>query len=216
MDIVPFIRTERLESKQVSQKIQYYSTLPVTAVFTSMNAAESVIHELKGVKPVWRIFCLGNTTRNTLVRYFDGQSIAGSAENASALAQTIIKTGASGNVVFFCGDQRRDELPTILNDHHVPVDEVIVYKTIALINKISKEYRGILFFSPSAVSAFFSANKITGHTNLFAIGQTTADEIKKYTQNSIVVSDKAGKEHLVTRVIEYYQSLKHEQIANRN
>ena len=181
-----------------------------------MNAADSVIHHLKGVKPLWQIFCLGNTTRSTLVQYFDEKSIAGSAENASALAQTIIQTGASGEVVFFCGDQRRDELPTLLNDRHIPVDEVIVYKTIALINKISKEYRGILFFSPSAVSAFFSANTTTEQTNLFAIGQTTADEIKKYTKNSIVVSDKAGKEHLVRRVIEYYQSLKHEQISNRN
>src|SRR5688572_14900240 len=81
IDIVPFIRTESLVSTDVSESIRSYSFLQITAVFTSMNAAESVIHQLSGVKPLWRIFCLGNTTRSTLVNHFGEESIAGFAEN---------------------------------------------------------------------------------------------------------------------------------------
>jgi len=216
IDIVPFIRTESLESKELSSRIQYFSSRSITAVFTSMNAAESVTSQLNGVRPVWRIFCLGNTTLKTLVKYFGENSIAGFAENASALANIIIETGVVREAVFFCGDHRRDELPKILVEHRVTVDEVIVYRTIVLMNKINQHFQGILFFSPSAVSAFFSSNQISAQTDLFAIGQTTAEEIKKFTNNTIVVGDKAGKEDLINKMIRYYQSLKKEKISNRN
>jgi uroporphyrinogen-III synthase len=216
IDIVPFIRTEPLESKQLSDRIQYLSSESITAVFTSMNAAESVISNLNGVKPLWRIYCLGNTTRKILVQYFGKQSIVAFAENASALANTIVNTEAMQEAVFFCGDQRRDELPAILGSHGVTLEEVIVYRTIALTNTLNGQYQGILFFSPSAVSAFFSSNKISPQTDLFAIGQTTAEEIKRFTNNTVVVADKAGKEELVNKTIAYYKSLKKESIPGRN
>ena len=216
INIVPFIRTESIKSEELTTRIRYFSSQPVTAVFTSMNAAESVTSQLNGVKPEWRIFCLGNTTRKTLIDYFGESVIVGFAENASALASIIIETGIVREVVFFCGDHRRDELPKILAEHQVMVHEVIVYRTIAVMNTIHQQYHGILFFSPSAVSNFFSCNQINAQTNLFAIGQTTAEEIKKFTNNTIIVGDKAGKEDLINTMIRYYQSLKKEKISNRN
>jgi uroporphyrinogen-III synthase len=71
-------------------------------------------------------------------------------------------------------------------------------------HKIEKTYHGILFFSPSAVQSFFSNNKISDQTILFAIGNTTATEIKKYTNNKIITGDEPGKENLVTEMIRYY------------
>ena len=68
----------------------------------------------------------------------------------------------------------------------------------------SNEYFGILFFSPSAVQSFFSKNKVADKTILFAIGNTTANEIKKYSTNKIIISDEPGKENLVTKMIEYF------------
>ena len=216
IEIVPFIRTEPLESKELSARIQYLSSQSITAVFTSMNAAESVIRHLNGVKPYWRIYSLGNTTRKILVQYFGEKSIMAFAENASALANKIVDTGAAREVVFFCGDQRRDELPLILATHGVALEEVIVYRTVILTNTVNGHYQGILFFSPSAVSAFFSSNEISAQTDLFAIGPTTAEEIKKFTNNTVVVGDKAGKEELVNRTIAYYKSLNKENISDRN
>ena len=79
-----------------------------------------------------------------------------------------------------------------------------MYQTIATPHKIDKEYFGILFFSPSAVQSFFSKNKVCEKTILFAIGNTTANEIKKYSTNKIIISDEPGKENLVTKMIEYF------------
>lgn len=208
IDIVPFIRTESLESKELATRIQHFSSRSITAVFTSVNAVESVTSQLDGARPGWRIYCLGNTTRKSLIDYFGENPIAGFAENASALANIIIESGMVREVVFFCGDHRRDELPRLLVEHRVVVHEVIVYRTVAVINKMDQHYQGILFFSPSAVTAFFSSNEINAQTDLFAIGPTTAQEIRKFTNNTIVVSDKAGKGDLIRTTIRYYRSLK--------
>lgn len=155
VDIIPFIKTEFLESHELASRIQHFSTQSITVVFTSMNAAESVISKLNGRKPVWKIFCIGNTTRHTLIKYFGEAQIAGFSNTASALAHTVVETGNFSEIIFFCGDQRREELPSILASNNIHVEEIIVYKTMAINNKIDRHYQGVLFFSPSAVTSFF-------------------------------------------------------------
>ena len=214
IDIIPFIRTEAMQSVEISNQIRFYGAQTIVAVFTSMNAAETVIKELQGVKPLWRIYCIGNTTRDTLIQYFGSNAIVDFANSATALANKMI--GVTGNVVFFCGDHRREELPKILSNNGINVEEIIVYRTIQVVNKINKLYKGIMFFSPSAVVSFFSNNQVDNNTVLFAIGETTAESIKTYCDNHIVVGDEPGKENLVNTMIAYYQALNKQTIANRN
>jgi uroporphyrinogen-III synthase len=80
----------------------------------------------------------------------------------------------------------------------------VVYQTIEVPHKISKEYYGILFFSPSGVRSFFKVNKLESKTILFAIGNTTANEIKKISSNKIIISDEPGKENLVQTAIDFF------------
>ena len=79
-----------------------------------------------------------------------------------------------------------------------------MYQTINLPHTIEQQYHGILFFSPSAVQSFFQKNKLRDATILFAIGNTTANEIKKFTDKKIVTSELPEKENLVGKVIEYF------------
>lgn len=44
--------------------------------------------------------------------------------------------------------------------------------------------------------SFFKINVVPRHTVLFAIGNTTADEIKKYSGNRIEISNEADKKSL--------------------
>ena len=101
----------------------------------------------------------------------------------SALADSIIKTSIK-NIVFFSGDQRRDELPEKLKKNHIEVEEIVVYKTIETPEPISKSYNAILFFSPSAVQSFFSKNTINDSTQIFAIGSTTARAAEPYASQT--------------------------------
>ena len=204
IDVLSFIETEPIETVEVQQEIENAVILSATVVFTSMNAVEAVSLFIEEQKPAWKIYCIGNTTKQLVLKYFGEDLLAGTADNAAELAQLIVAESEGEDVIFFCGDQRRDELPAVLRQNDIEVNEIIVYETVAVPHKITKEYFGILFFSPSAVESFFSVNKVTGQTVLFAIGSTTAEAIKKFTTNTVIVSDMPGKDNLVEKVIEYF------------
>lgn len=204
IEILSFIETEPIGSPEVQQEIKNALQKSSTVIFTSRNAIEVVANKLYGQQPDWRIYSIGNTTKQLVKKYFGEEAIAGEADSAEELAEVIVKKDNSDELLFFCGDQRRDELPAILQNNDIRVNEIVVYRTIIIKNKIEKAYRGILFFSPSAVQSFFSNNKISDQTILFAIGNTTANEIKKHTNNKIIISDKPGKENLVMKMIRFY------------
>jgi uroporphyrinogen-III synthase len=204
IDIIEFIRTEPIINKELKKQINLLANQSLNIVFTSMNAVDAVRSYLDKKPADWKIFCIGTATQKLVVEEFDGRSIIGTADSAAELADAIIAEKNINKVAFFCGDQRRHELPQKLADHKIEVDEVEVYKTFQLKEKITKKYDGILFFSPSAVESFFTANKITPQTILFAIGNTTANTIKKHTKNKIVLSDKHGKEDLFEKAIAYF------------
>ena len=203
-DILSFIETEPIQSVEVQQEIESALQKSSSVIFTSMNAVEAIVNKLDGQQPDWKIYSIGNTTKQLVKRYFGEEAIAGTADSAAELAELIVEEGDSDELFFFCGDQRRDELPDILRNNDIQVNEIVVYQTIPVKHKIEKTYHGILFFSPSAVQSFFSANKINDKTILFAIGNTTANEIKKYSKNKIIISDEPGKENLFRKMMEYF------------
>jgi uroporphyrinogen-III synthase len=204
IDSLSFIETETIHTTEVQQEIENALLQSSAVVFTSMNAVEAVADELDGLQPNWKIYSIGTTTSRLVKKYFGEEAIAGIANSASELADLIIDEGEDNEVIFFCGDQRRDELPEILRNNDIDVNEIIVYETIAVSHKVEKEYHGVLFFSPSAVESFFKNNKITASTVLFAIGNTTANALKKFSNNKILISDEPGKDNLFRKMMEYF------------
>ncbi len=204
IDVLSFIETEPIESVEVQQEIEAVLNSAATVVFTSMNAVEAVQENIVDEQPEWTIYCIGNTTKELVKKYFPLSVIGATASSATELAELIIEQSVTDEVVFFCGDLRRDELPALLKQHGIDVNEIIVYQTMLVPHRIQKDYLGILFFSPSSVESFFMNNKIGANTILFAIGNTTASTIRKHTPNKILVPDEPGKENLVEKMIEYF------------
>ncbi len=208
LQFVSLIDTEPILDIDVQQEIEQIALQNATVVFTSMNAAEFVITMLDHQIPDWNIYCMGNTTVQIIQGYFGKQAIAGTANSASDLADVIIEADETDEIFFFCGDQRRDELPGKLTQAGIHVHEVIVYRTIPMYKRIEQEYQAILFFSPSAVHSYFKLNKITGHTVLFAIGPTTATAIKQYSNNKTITANIPGKDELVRMAITYLSEVR--------
>ncbi|MEP6711214.1 MAG: uroporphyrinogen-III synthase [Ferruginibacter sp.] len=204
LDTISFIATEPIETVEVQQEIENALLLSATVIFTSMNAVEAVAEFLFDAQPDWKIYCIGNTTKKLVIKYFGEAAIAGTASDATELAEAIVAEDGIEEIIFFCGDKRRDELPEILEKNSIELNEIVVYETIQVSQKINKEYHGVLFFSPSAVDSFFSVNKATSKTIFFAIGNTTAAAIKKYADNKIITADEPGKEALVEKAVEYF------------
>jgi uroporphyrinogen-III synthase len=210
IDSISFIRTEDIIDISIAEEIKELSSKPITAVFTSMNGAEAVIESLRksSLQPTWNIYCMEATTQSLIREYFISANIVVTGKNASQLAETIIENSEQ-EVIFFCGNQRRDELPEHLHKSDIKVKEIIVYKTDEIPVKIDKEYNGILFFSPSAVKSFFSVNSIPYDTVLFSIGNTTADAIRKNCNNNkIIISDFPAKDKLIELAIAHFDKTK--------
>jgi len=205
VDSLAFIKTEPVSATELRKKIQEALAMTTTVVFTSANAVEPVASKKESQQLIQKIFCIGHSTKQSVVKYFGERSIAGVADNAKGLATAILDANVS-ELIFFCGDQRRDELPALLKKHKVNVKEITVYTTIAIPEKIEKKYEAILFFSPSAVKSFFEYNLPGDQTVLFAIGNTTAEEIKNYSKNKIVVSDVPDANTLLQTAVTFFKN----------
>jgi uroporphyrinogen-III synthase len=101
-------------------------------------------------------------------------------------------------IVFFCGERRRDELPSL------GVVEKVVYRTVLTPHKVERDYAGIAFFSPSAVESFFSVNVIAGEIPLFAIGPTTAAAIRAQCTNPVITGGEPDKAMLIHKMIDHF------------
>jgi uroporphyrinogen-III synthase len=199
LDVIPFIEVNYIEDADLADKINDLSMESIAVVFTSKHAVMSVAKMLKNGAAGWLIYCLGNKTKSSVNQYFASlnstkfpDQIKGFADDAKGLAHIIVKENVK-KVVFFCGDKRLDILPGILANTGIDVVEYVVYRTVETPHKLEKEYDRILFFSSSGVSSFFNVNKVKPDVVLYAIGNTTADEIRTHTDNSIIISKKPVK-----------------------
>jgi uroporphyrinogen-III synthase len=207
IDEINFIDTKENISAEIRNRITDLSKKNITAIFTSSNAVNAV-EKIVSKQTNWKIFCIEPATKKAIEKLFPDSSIVASAKDAAELAEKIIEDISAKQVVFFCGNQRRDLLPNELAKHEISVEELVVYQTTETPQIVSKKYDGILFFSPSAVRSFFVKNNLEARTQIFAIGKTTADEVKSFSNNSIVISEIPGIENLIAEVIKYFSPIK--------
>lgn len=245
----PFITINPVNGPQTKTEIRRWLTRtePFFAVFTSANAVDNVTAFIKpeDARPRWSIFCISGRTRESLAPYIDPAKILETAEYGQELAKKILNHPVK-ELVFFCGNRRRDELPRLLREKGINVHEIVVYHTsetpvgigagaaAPLSGEIpdsqplpadiagndiidngatgndpnsaaGNDPDGILFFSPSAVSSFFSLNTPAERTVCFAIGHTTAESIAQHTSNKIITSRSTSQEMMIDTVQEYFQ-----------
>ncbi|MBE7172997.1 MAG: uroporphyrinogen-III synthase [Williamsia sp.] len=211
IDQLSLLATKPVKDKKLKQVITSLAAQPVPIAITSINAAKAVAAFLESGTVAWKIFTIGTATRDFISAFFGSNHIAGVAEHAAALGDLILRAGVK-ELYFFCGDQRRDELPQKLADAQVQVHELVVYNSIYTAEKIEKYYDGILFFSPGAVQSFFSVNLLPPATVLFAIGATTAESIHTHSSNPVVVAEQPAAAALIDKMIAYFThtSITHE------
>lgn len=180
-------------------------------VFTSQHAVEAIDRYLHGgdayyTPDHWKVFCLNGATKERVQEMLSEEQIIETAPNATELAAKIIAHGQFKQVVFFCGNQRREELPRLLKETGIEVIEIVVYETIATPVVATSNLDAVLFFSPSAVKSFFSVNALKKDTACFAIGHTTAAAIGDYTDNKIIVSESPEQAAMLAGVWFYLQN----------
>ena len=163
------------------------------AIFTSKNAIKAIAEQDLKIK---NCFCVGEKTATSAEKI--GFKIIETADNAKELALKIVQNHSEKDFHFFSGNMRRNDLPEILTKNNISYNETMVYETALNIKKFESEFDGILFFSPSAVESFTTKNKL--NSIAFCIGNTTANEAKKYT-DSIIVASKPAIENVIAKAV---------------
>jgi uroporphyrinogen-III synthase len=174
------------------------SGLIQNAIITSKNTVKAILKKDLKIK---NCFCVGEKTASFLRR--NNFNVTEIANYGVDLAQIIVEKYLDEQFTFFCGNERRDELPAILKKNNVNFDEIEVYKTKLKPKQFEREFDGILFFSPSGVKSFVSENKLN-KSIAFCIGTTTASEAKKYT-NNIVIANKPSIENVIVQAVKYFK-----------
>lgn len=203
----PFIHIEhQYNARTLAQLSHLNESIPW--IFTSHNAVEALSqikrrHQLELPFP-GHIYALQGLTADQCRSLFPMIPVKGTAPNATALANLIISNGEK-ELVFFCGNLRRQELPSQLKENGIALTEIQVYHTVSVTQKLDTTYDGIMFFSPSGVHSFFEHNLIKSGTVCFAIGETTASVLRQYSTAKVRVAEFPTQESITNLVIEYYQ-----------
>ncbi len=168
------------------------------AIFTSQNAVKSFFaQQNEDRKSIPRCFCVGKKTKMLLEK--NGQKVYEMSQNASELANFIVKNHKNNTFHFFCGSLKREEIPIALKMAKIELFEVKTYETTLNLMSFDQKWDEILFFSPSGVESFTSENKIKNSISI-CIGDTTASEAKNHTDN-VVVSKEATVEGVINELI---------------
>lgn len=207
IQIIPraFINVSYLQTNKLRQQINKLITREINAVFTSANAVKAVAALADTSQAKWEMYCLPGATIEAVTEFFPNSQVVANAVSSAALAMILLQRQAT-DIVFFCGNIRRDELPAMMQQHNIPLEEVTVYETTELKSTIVGKYDGILFYSPSGIKSYFANNTPAPGVICFAIGETTGGVLREHTQNTIVVSSAATSAALVNTAIHYFNN----------
>ncbi len=169
-------------------------------IITSKNAVESLVSNFSAEELQFKnIYCVGRRTKR-LVENRIGK-IKHVEKNANKLAEYLVEYIEGAEVTYFCSDLRLDDLPTILENSNIKVNEVEAYQTKYDAVKIDENIEGVMFYSPSTVQSFMLENK--GNKIAFCIGETTAAEARKHFKD-VRIAKLPTIESVIELVNEHY------------
>lgn len=168
------------------------------AVFTSKNGVKAYLQNTPPQQERnLNCFCVGQKTKLFLEK--NGLKVIKIAENASELGKILVKSYENASFLIFTGNRNRPELGVQLTEYGIDFSELEVYKTRLTPKKFELSFDGILFFSPSGIRSHTMENEILS-CPVFCIGQTTATEAEKHTEN-IFIAKESTVESVIEKVI---------------
>lgn len=172
-------------------------------IFTSKNAVKSVKeNENFNLFLQKKVFCVGKETKKLAENC--GFEVIFCTNYAQELVEIISENYPKNSFLFFCGNLRRETIPSTLKEKNIIFEEVLTYKTIKTPIKIEETSGILLFFSPSGVESFLSENKIDKNQEIICIGTTTAEKLLGISEN-INIAENQTIESMLQLLIEKFR-----------
>lgn len=208
IECIPFIHTKPVETLELQQQINQLIHQTDYVIFTSANAVNAVAKQVN-TKETLNAFCISGKTRKAVEQHFSGSRIIADAATGAELAEKIIEFvqschSSNANFTFFCGNKRLNTIPETFKKNNLPLTELVVYDTILTPQTISKQYDGVLFFSPSAVDSFIQMNQPDKNLTAFSFAGATYTALQPIAAE-IVVSHTPSEQAMLNTVMDYYK-----------
>ncbi|MDH6251770.1 uroporphyrinogen-III synthase [Chryseobacterium sp. H1D6B] len=201
-NIDPSVLSKELGDDIEVDCIEVIKTIPVNVtpfdlknhslIFTSANGVISFFKnhfkpdESFTARNYNKIYCVGEKTKKELRKHGFGTFKV--VRNAEMLSRFIIAHCQHEEFLHFCGNLAIDVLDKDLPLQNIKYKKITVYTTEEIKPLIPEKYHAVVFFSPSGVRSFAKQNSLEGIIP-FSIGETTSNELRKYTQKKIFTSD---------------------------
>jgi uroporphyrinogen-III synthase len=184
-DCIEVIRTEPI-------KIAAFDLKNHSLIFTSVNGVRAFFksqfkpNEDFTAKNYNKIYCVGEKTKRELRKYGFGTFKV--LKNAETLSRFIIGNCQHEQFFHFCGNLALDVLDKDLPLQNIRYKKITIYKTEEIQPSLPEKYHAAVFFSPSGVRSFAKLNSLE-EMKIFSIGETTSNELRKYTTGNIFTSE---------------------------
>ncbi len=198
---VPFLRIEPLEPSLV---IQLLLDSTGVLIFTSAHGVEAVGEARQRMVSGWpesRCFCIEGPCRQKAEAY--GFEVLGSAPHSIMLADVVQKSGVT-QVVHCTASLHLSTLSDILTKRGCSVKTLEVYHKSIWPVRMTRQFDGYCFFSPSQVDSFLTKNRLTDREPIFALGPTTAKYIKSKGFTSVLEAVDPSEEALLDDMLNFF------------
>ncbi len=181
-------------------QVEPFDLKDYSLIFTSVNGVAAFFEN--GFKPdenftsrnYNKIYTVGQKTKKELRKYGFGTFKV--TKHAKELSEFIIDKSSKEKFIHFCGNLALEVLNQTLPLQNISYRKVPIYETTLLYPQISSNYDAVCFFSPSGVRSFAKFNSLE-NKQLYCIGQTTENELKKFTKQPIITSRESNVEDLL-------------------
>ncbi|MCW3160551.1 uroporphyrinogen-III synthase [Chryseobacterium oryctis] len=201
-NIEPDVLSKDLGENIWADSVEVIKTTPIkiapfdlknsSLIFTSVNGVNAFFqnhfkpNEDFTAKNYNKIYCVGEKTKKELRKYGFGTFKV--LKNAETLSRFITCSCQYEKFLHFCGNLALSILDNELPLQNIRYKKIVIYNTEELNPVISKKYDAAVFFSPSGVRSFLKNNSLT-NMKVFSIGETTSNELRKYTKEKIYTSE---------------------------
>ena len=187
------ISLNRLKSSLLKEPLQ-------NVIITSKNAVESILNTVTAEELNFQsIYCVGRRTKRLIEQKIG--PVKHAERNAKRLAEYLTENIEGSEVNYFCSNLRLDDLPTILSEKEITVNEIEAYQTKFAGKTIDNDVEGVMFYSPSTVKSFVAKNE--ARPIAFCIGETTAREARSYFED-VRIAKVPTVESVIELVNEHY------------
>ena len=222
---MPLIKVEyRFDADDMAdilEEVGHYDWITFSSVHGVKGFFNEFFKVFKDIRNIGisRIACVGETTANEVRKYYLNPDVVPSVYDAKTMIREMSEFESLDNLRILCVSGNLSNNPAfddLEKKYGAIVDKIVVYHTSLIEVKddfvSAKSFRekgadAIVFCSPSAVEAFAKSAKSLQlsakavRPKIVAIGETTAESIKKFGMKPAVVAELVDIESALEKVL---------------